>query len=521
MLEIIHDVAPGASLGFYGALTSLELCDAVSALESSFGAEVVVDDLGFFAEPYFEDGLVSKCVASAVASGVVYVSAAGNEANVHYQGTYVNSGDGLGSHRIGPGNSTFDVTGFQPLVIVQWSNAFGAAVDDYDLCLSGETRAECADFNTQQDGDDDPVEIAALNCARGCNIQVRRVSGVRQTIELFVLDGSLSSSDQVEGDSIFGHPAVPGVLAVGAIGADDPGNDTIEPFSSRGPVTIFFPALQTRAKPDITAIDGVSVTGAARFPSTFSGTSASAPHVAAIVALLLEANSDLTPADVANVLAVGAVDLGASGSDPTFGVGRADAFATVAVALGGVPPTTVSSNSVTTSTTTTSTVTTTTLPRLITAKKVAIKYAAAKPNRNAFFFVSNSSVASPGVGNEPTVQGAILKIRDAGGQGLTMSLPASGWKGIGRGARGYEYKDKKGRLGPCRRMVFKTGKRINAACKGAEITLVPPFVEPVEILLQMGSEGYCAAFGGRIKKNQNGAFVGKAAVAPARCGVGG
>ncbi|MDH3598454.1 MAG: hypothetical protein OEU26_02305, partial [Candidatus Tectomicrobia bacterium] len=55
MLEIIHDLAPGAELAI-GALqigngTSLAFIDRVESLATSFGADIIVDDIGFFSEP--------------------------------------------------------------------------------------------------------------------------------------------------------------------------------------------------------------------------------------------------------------------------------------------------------------------------------------------------------------------------------------------------------------------------------------------------------------------------------------
>jgi hypothetical protein len=58
----------------------------------------------------------------------------------------------------------------------------------------------------------------------------------------------------------------------------------------------------------------------------FFGTSAAAPHAAAIAALLLQAKPSLTPAQVAQVMAATAVDLGAAGYDTTYGAGRYDAL---------------------------------------------------------------------------------------------------------------------------------------------------------------------------------------------------
>jgi hypothetical protein len=324
MLEIVHDLAPGAQLGFCGPATSAEMIACVNDLANVFGADIIVDDLGFPSEPFFADGPIAQAVEN-ILPDRIYASSAGNSAQRHYQGDYVDSNDGLGSHQISPNNNSFDIIGSQVLVVLQWSNQFGLAGDNYDLCLATEAPAECAAFNDAQDGDDDPIEGGFFNCTFGCSLQVRLISGNPQELELYAFFGSLAASDQVAADSIFGHPAVPGVLATAAIAASDPGNDTIEPFSSRGPVTILFPASETRPKPDVTAIDGVSVTGAGGFPSPFFGTSAAAPHVAGVAALLK--GGFTTASEIIDTLKSSAVDLGNPGIDNTFGAGRIDAFA--------------------------------------------------------------------------------------------------------------------------------------------------------------------------------------------------
>ena len=119
------------------------------------------------------------------------------------------------------------------------------------------------------------------------------------------------------------------MVATAAIDAADPGHDTIEFYSSRGFSEIYFPSFESRLKPDIAAIDGVSVTAVGGFFTPFFGTSAAAPHVGAIAALLIESAPSASPADIRDALMSGAVDLGAAGTDTTFGAGRADALAAV------------------------------------------------------------------------------------------------------------------------------------------------------------------------------------------------
>lgn len=350
MLEIIHDCAPGAALAFAtGSPTSLVFINAVNALKNA-GAKIIVDDLGFFGEPFFQDGTIALNDRT-VGAAVLRVSAGGNDRTTHYQGTFVPgpadpelSGT---RHLFGPGDSLlrFRVGGnSSATVILQWANLFGAAADDYDLCIrqSGVLIACSADF---QDGNDDPIETVTVGCPPGppCarDIQITLFAGSPRLLKMFCLGNCIFDEFSVPAGSIIGHPAVPEVVAVAAADADTP--TVTEPYSSEGPVTIVFPTTESRAKPDVTGIDCVS-TSRPGF-TTFCGTSAAAPHVAAVAALALEGGPGLTPLELRGLLKGTAIDLGSSGYDFASGFGRADAVNAVATAGGPVPPTlTVSLN---------------------------------------------------------------------------------------------------------------------------------------------------------------------------------
>ena len=56
------------------------------------GADIIVDDLGFFGEPYFEDGPIAQTVDTVRANGTIYITAAGNEALEHYEADFVRGG---------------------------------------------------------------------------------------------------------------------------------------------------------------------------------------------------------------------------------------------------------------------------------------------------------------------------------------------------------------------------------------------------------------------------------------------
>jgi subtilisin-like proprotein convertase family protein len=106
-----------------------------------------------------------------------------------------------------------------------------------------------------------------------------------------------------------------------------------ETFTSDGPRRVFYnpdgteitPGNLTstggtvRLKPDITAADGVSTSVPGFDP--FYGTSAAAPHAAAIAALILSGNPGISPATVRTALTSTAIDIEAGGYDRDTGFG--------------------------------------------------------------------------------------------------------------------------------------------------------------------------------------------------------
>ncbi|MDR7492364.1 MAG: S8 family serine peptidase [Armatimonadota bacterium] len=335
MLEIVHDCAPGARLLFASGLpTSLAFIDAVNRLDAA-GADIIVDDLGFTDQRFFEDDLIALNDRR-VGQRRLRVSAAGNDGLSHYQGHF-SPGPLLEgtpcegrAHDFGGGNPLLRIlvpAGGTATVILQWGNLFGRAADDYDLCVFDPDGNLIAQSTLSQAGFDDPLETVDVACfgPDDCvaTILVTLFAGAPQLLELFCFNGSCDFLDfNTPFDAIFGHPAAPEVLAVAATPASDP--TRIEAFSSGGPVTILFPVPEVRSKPDLTGVDRVS-TSRPGF-DLFPGTSAAAPHVAAVAALVLQSDPTLDPAGLRARLTGTAIDLGPPGPDPDFGTGRADAL---------------------------------------------------------------------------------------------------------------------------------------------------------------------------------------------------
>jgi len=349
MLEIIHDIAPDASLYFSCGVASAEsMAGAVGWLVGQ-GVDVIVDDVGWYDQPMFQDGTIANAVADAVGEGVVYVSAAGNDAQTHYQGDYEATSGQNSFHLFHTGDNILLVdvpTNGTIRGALQWSDEWGQSGNDYNLVLAAWTGAHwtVVDYSIQvQDGDDEPFEFVSYTNTYGYTMLgwlIDQAAGDTCELEFYTFGDieAIDRDDVTTEDSIFGHPAVDCVITVGAINAADPSNDEVEPRSSNGPSTIYTnfstQAHTPRDSLDVCGIDGVQtkIGLLGHFSNPFFGTSAAAPHIAGIAALLLEIDPTLTPAEIEDLITANADDIGTSGYDGLSGWGRANALATVTAA---------------------------------------------------------------------------------------------------------------------------------------------------------------------------------------------
>jgi len=339
MLEIVHDIAPGAELYFHDSGNNvLAFNAAIDALVAA-GCDIICDDIGWITEPFFEDGIVAAHVQQVIEKeGILYVSSAGNDALNHYQGEFYPSESNFHDFSEGKSDLKALYINLPPegslFVVLQWNDKWGQSSNDYNLYLWDLKSEELlAVSNSVQDGEGEPVEFLLYGnmkeTATDVAVLVNKYAGEARLLEVYLYPlRALSYSENLKAeDSIFGHPAALGAVSVGAIEASDPRNDQIEPYSSIGPVSIFYPAYELRKKPEISGIDGVQVSGAGGFPSPFYGTSASAPHVAALAGLVWSAKPEKSGSEIRAALLKTAKDRGALGYDTIFGYGLADALA--------------------------------------------------------------------------------------------------------------------------------------------------------------------------------------------------
>ncbi len=379
MLEIIHDLAPGAQLFFATAGGGIaNFAQNIRNLRSA-GCDIIVDDVGYFVESPFQDGqtsgvistnnagLATQAVNDVVASGALYFSSAANSGNKNdgtsgtWEGDFVDGGTlspepspsptaspspfPVGKvHDFDPSAaiSQFDtITASGGVVNLHWSDPLGGSGNDYDLFVLNSTgTAVVASSTNVQNGTQDSYEQVSSSADLINNRLVifQKPGAANRFLHLSNNRGRLSFN--TDGDT-HGHNAASGGYGVAAVCASCvypsvfSSSNSIETFSSNGPRRIFFNGNSTPItpgdfsstggtvlqKPDVTAADGVSVSGAGGFPSPFFGTSAAAPHAAAIAALIRAANPALTPAQVKTVLTSTAIDIEAPGTDRDSGAG--------------------------------------------------------------------------------------------------------------------------------------------------------------------------------------------------------
>jgi hypothetical protein len=323
MMQIVHAVAPGAGLAFYtGDNSEADFANGIGALAAA-GAQVIVDDLGYFDEPFFQDGIVAQAIDAVEANGKAYFSAAGNDGGTpsyqnlspvfNTQGTGEQSGEAL----LNFDTSGATTTAYLPItvpaippgdflaVVVQWDQPYvtgctatpstlcTGASSQIDVCITGGTGA---DTITDYDGNavscsgpnavgtdsyqvmiiGNPANAAGNTTQQNLNIVVGLANNTKPGRILVAVEddglGSTITQFANNGPTVQGHPGAAGAAAVGAaFYFNTPRCGTtpaeLEPFSSSGGAPILFSTAGARLatpiirqKPDFVGPDGVNDT---------------------------------------------------------------------------------------------------------------------------------------------------------------------------------------------------------------------------------------------------------------------
>ncbi len=354
MAQIVYDVSPGVQFAYHTALGGrARFAEGIRALADA-GATVIVDDLIYLNEPVFQDGVVADAVDDVVRTkNVVYVTAAGNSGRRGYRSPFRGSGErgrlGGELHDFDPGPSVDTRQRIQRSedgvfsVALQWEQPYASTggpgarsdLEIYILDQNGEIVGsavpeqrdniggdpfefvilEDVDVDANGDGDVDTLFDLVIERVQGPNPSQIQYIPFEQRGRLEVLELNTHSP------TLFGHSNAETAVTVAAVAWFDtplinPDRDQVlvQDFSAVGGLPVVFdnqgrsiPPI-IRSKPDVAGPDGVNTTFFGQqlddgdsFPNFF-GTSAAAPHVAGLAAILRSARPDVSAQDIKRAL---------------------------------------------------------------------------------------------------------------------------------------------------------------------------------------------------------------------------
>jgi len=350
MAQLVHAFLPYAKLCFASATNGeTSFASSIMALaQPPCSADVIVDDLAYLTEGYFQDTIVADAVNQVTAQGVQYFSAAGNMHNHFREQLFTTIGPGTttpttpnsllgwGSYSVWnlfdlpdapnafvlPIHVT-DANVWEPdFVYLQWSDPFNGITLDLDMFIFSDP--DLLDVYAVSDADSfgnglpwEAVAIASPGTYYIC-IGLYADTGTVSQSEIHIALYTLRKSMPVAyatGRSIWGHAAAEGAVSVGAYNYV---TGTLEGYSGSGPVTMYYASDGTafdppdvRQKPDVASIDctDTSFFSNNNFDNNhlpnFCGTSAAAPHAAAVGGYLTQlrgGRANILPQEAKDIL---------------------------------------------------------------------------------------------------------------------------------------------------------------------------------------------------------------------------
>ncbi len=271
--ELFFDIAPSATFSFHSAFNSVaDFASGITQLKSC-GADLIVDDVFYTQQAFFQDGIIAQAAQAAVDAGVPYFSAAGNDATFGVHDDFADFNppvdnttfppDGNDLHDFGSGDRFAEITIPDDCEIyaeLQWAEPFASigmgagSASDLDLYLLSDTTlpvvgapppaGNVLDFSTNPTGcgaagppSGDPIELVSYTNTSGSPmtafLAVESWCG-DETVPFRIVtlgfgpgcgttapgwdfeDGEAGETPIFVDAQIFGHPAAKDVIAVAA-----------------------------------------------------------------------------------------------------------------------------------------------------------------------------------------------------------------------------------------------------------------------------------------------------------------
>jgi subtilisin family serine protease len=322
--ELLVDVAPAVSLRLYEVNTSAQIGAVARHVTHNTSTDIAVMSLGLLTGPFDGTSAVDRAIGDSVDGGTAWVVSAGNYADgTHYDQPWRDrNGDGWltvsGSRRA----ITVDADGgFE--AYVNWADE-NASHEDYDAYLN-RSGVAIDRSTTRQDGAARASEVVTAGEAGEYSLRIRNhdANGTAD-FDVFV-SGNADLIPHTSARSLVRPATGRSVIAVGATYYRD---DGLEETSSRGPT------IDGRTKPELVGPDGVSTSqGATGRFDPFFGTSAAAPHVAGVAALVIDSlNGSIEVPELRESLLSGATRLDARVPNNRTGYGLVNATGAIAAA---------------------------------------------------------------------------------------------------------------------------------------------------------------------------------------------
>ncbi|PSO47754.1 MAG: hypothetical protein BRC33_11710 [Cyanobacteria bacterium SW_9_44_58] len=253
MIELMHDVAPGTNFIFHTAFNGrADFAEGINELVEA-GADILVDDVFYPAQPFFQDGIVAQAAQDAVSAGVPFFSAAGNSGSQSYESEFrvgndlpqIDNSSNYIFHDFDPSSEVDTLQEFtlgpnQKINLsFQWDQPSASTVpedsnneepvgstNDLDLFLFNENGnkrlAQGIESNVETG---DPIELLQFSnlssSQQSYNLAIGRyepAGGSNSKLIKYINFGDKIDNFEHETNSstVVGHPNAPGVAGVGA-----------------------------------------------------------------------------------------------------------------------------------------------------------------------------------------------------------------------------------------------------------------------------------------------------------------